>query len=79
MKTVNVHAAKTNFSRLLDEVAAGEDVIIAKAGSPVARLSRFEPTCRPDRRLGALEGIAVVPDDFDAPLPEDVLATFEGG
>ncbi len=79
MKTVNVHAAKTNFSRLLEEVAAGEDVVIARAGTPVARLSRFEPLRQPSRRLGALEGIAVVPDDFDEPLPDDLLAAFEGG
>ena len=79
MKTVNVHAAKTNFSRLLEDVAAGEDVVIAKAGTPVARLSRFEPLGQPHRRLGSLEGIAVIPDDFDDPLPDDLLAAFEGG
>lgn len=79
MKTVNVHAAKTNFSRLLEEVAAGEEVVIAKAGTPVARLSRFESPARPRRQLGSLEGIAVIPDDFDAPLPDDLLAAFEGG
>jgi prevent-host-death family protein len=79
VQTVNVHDAKTHFSRLLDQVAAGEEIIIAKAGKPVAKLVPL--TSRPDRpkrRLGALAGVAVVPPDFDAPLPEDVIDAFEG-
>ncbi len=79
MRTVNVHAAKTNFSRLLDEVAAGEEIVIAKAGTPVARLVSFHAAEeKPRRRLGSLAGIATIPADFDAPLPEDILAAFEG-
>jgi prevent-host-death family protein len=79
MQTVNVHAAKTNFSRLLDQAAAGEEIIIAKGGKPVAKLvpltSRDE---RPKRRLGALAGVAVIPPDFDAPLPDYMIDAFEG-
>ena len=79
MNTMNVHAAKTHLSRLLDEVAAGQDVVIARAGKPIARLVPFEPIQTPNRRvLGRLAGQLVVPDDFDAPLPEDVLDSFEG-
>jgi prevent-host-death family protein len=79
MRTVNVHAAKTHFSRLLDEVAGGEEIVIAKAGKPVAKLAPLTPQHdRPKRRLGALAGVAVVPADFDAPLPDHVIDTFEG-
>lgn len=78
MTTVNVHAAKTHFSSLLDRVAAGEEIVIAKAGKPVARLVGLTSDARPKRRLGSLAGRAVVPPDFDAPLPDDVLDAFEG-
>lgn len=78
MAIVNVHAAKTHFSSLLDRVAAGEEIVIAKAGKPVARLIPLTASDRPKRRLGSLAGRAVVPADFDAPLPDDVLALFEG-
>jgi prevent-host-death family protein len=79
MQTVNVHAAKTNFSRLVDEAAAGGEIIIATAGKPVARLVPLTPLGqRPKRRLGILAGIAVIPPDFGAPLPNDVLDAFEG-
>ncbi len=77
MQTVNVHAAKTHLSRLLEAVGAGEEVVIAKAGKPVARLVPIE-AATPRRRLGTLAGQFVVPDDFDAPLPPDVLDSFEG-
>lgn len=76
MPTFNLHAAKTQFSRLVDAAAAGEEIIIAKAGKPVARLM---PLAEPSkRRLGALAGVAVVPPDFDAPLPVSLIALFEG-
>jgi prevent-host-death family protein len=74
---VNVHEAKTHLSRLLEEVAAGAEVVIAKAGKPVARLVPIEPVTRP-KSLGLLRGRITVPDDFDAPLSPDVLAEFEG-
>ena len=79
MQTVNVHAAKTHFSKLVDRAAAGEEIIIAKAGKPVAKLVPLTPLHdRPKRRLGALAGVAVIPPDFDAPLPDDVIDIFEG-
>ena len=76
MTTVNIHQAKTHLSRLLAEVARGEEVIIARAGTPVARLTAFTAS-KPRRRLGRDQGLFEVPDDFDAPLPDDVLASFE--
>ncbi len=75
--TVNVHEAKTQLSRLIEAVEAGEEVIIARAGKPVARLMPLEAS-KPRRQLGLLAGRFTVPDDFDAPLPDDVLALFEG-
>ncbi len=76
MATVNVHQAKTHLSRLLRRVAAGEEIIIAKAGRPVARLVPFRER-RENRRLGTEKGRIVVADDFDAPLPPDLLSDFE--
>jgi prevent-host-death family protein len=79
MHTVNLHAAKTHFSRLVDEAAAGAEIIIAKAGKPVAKLVPLSPMeQRPKRKLGALAGLASVPADFDTPLPEALLGAFEG-
>jgi prevent-host-death family protein len=78
MTTVNLHAAKTHFSRLVDQAAAGEEIIIAKSGKPVAKLVPLGPQDRPKRVLGALAGKAVIPEDFDAPLPDDLLDLFEG-
>jgi prevent-host-death family protein len=72
---VNVHEAKTHLSRLLERVAAGEEVTIAKAGKPVARLIPAHAVER--RRLGFDEGRMTVPDDFNEPLPDDMLADFE--
>lgn len=77
MTTVNVHEAKTRLSQLLVAVEAGEEVVIARAGRPVARLVGLEPAA-PQRRLGLLAGRFTVPADFDAPLPDDVQALFEG-
>jgi prevent-host-death family protein len=77
MRTVNIHAAKTQFSRLVDAAAAGEEIIIAKSGKPVARLG---PLIRQKhkRKLGALAGKLRIPEDFDAPLPDEVVDAFEG-
>ncbi|HEY3598230.1 MAG TPA: type II toxin-antitoxin system Phd/YefM family antitoxin [Paraburkholderia sp.] len=77
MQTVNIHEAKTNFSRLVDAAAGGEEIIIAKAGKPAARLVPMEQT-KVSRRFGLLKGKIQIADDFDAPLPDDVIATFEG-
>ena len=67
MKTINVYAAKTQFSHLIDEAVAGKEVVIARAGRPVARLV---PVGQGKRRLGALAGKMKVPENFDAPLGE---------
>lgn len=76
-KTVNVHEAKTHFSKLLAKVERGHEVLIARAGKPVARLVPHE-VARPAPVFGADRGKFAVPKDFDAPLPDDVLAAFEG-
>jgi prevent-host-death family protein len=77
MTVVNVHAAKTNFSRLVDQAAAGAEIIIAKAGQPVAKLVPLSAPKREKRRLGLLAGRAIIPADFDAPLPDEVIDAFE--
>jgi len=74
---VNIHEAKTHFSRLLQRVAAGEEVTIAKAGIPVARLVPIEPKAG-KKTLGIDRGRIWVAEDFDAPLPDDILARFLG-
>ena len=74
---VNIHAAKSQLSRLLDAAVAGEEVIIAKAGKPIARLVPIEQK-KERRKLGTLAGQFHVPDDFDDPLPDDILDAFEG-
>jgi prevent-host-death family protein len=75
--TVNIHEAKTQLSRLVEEVEGGREIVIARAGRPVARLV---PLATPVRRkqLGLLRGKIRVSADFDAPLPDEVLAAFEG-
>jgi prevent-host-death family protein len=76
---VNIHEAKTHFSRLLQRVAAGEEVVIARAGVPVAKLVAVEPKKAKTRPLGMDEGTIWIADDFDAPLPDDLLKAFYGG
>ncbi len=76
-QTFNVREAKTHLSSLLQTVASGADVIIAKAGKPMARLSSIEES-RPQIRFGVLKGKVKVSDDFDAPLPDNILSEFEG-
>jgi prevent-host-death family protein len=76
-KAVNVHQAKTHLSRLLKRVAAGEEVIIARAGKPVARLVPMSDQA-PPRRPGGWEGKVWIAEDFDAPLPPDLVAAFGG-
>lgn len=75
MGIYNVHDARTHLSRLLDRVAEGEEVIIAKSGRPVAKLVRvaFEP-----RKPGRLKGRIRIGPDFDEPLPEEILTAFRG-
>ena len=76
-KLVNVHEAKTHLSKLLEDVAKGEEVTIAKAGTPVARLVPASGGT-PRRVPGFLRGKIRIADDFDAPLPDDIQAAFEG-
>jgi len=77
MRTVNIHAAKTQLSRLVEAAAAGEEIIIAKSGKPMARLGPLAGL-QQKRRLGILAGKLRVPEDFDAPLPERGIEAFEG-
>lgn len=76
VRTYNVHEAKTHLSKLLERTADGEEIIIARAGVPVARLV---PIVAPpaERPLGSEQGLVHIADDFDAPLPADLLDAFE--
>ncbi|WP_250537052.1 type II toxin-antitoxin system prevent-host-death family antitoxin [Caballeronia sp. AZ10_KS36] len=76
MQTVNIHEAKSQLSRLIEAAVSGEEVVIAKAGTPVVRLVSVEQ--KPKLRLGLMKGKIKIADDFDAPLADEVLATFEG-
>ena len=76
--TVNIHEAKTHLSRLLARVAKGEEVIIARAGKPLARLIPIERPRTVGDAFDVYKGQVWIAPDFDAPLPEDVLADFEG-
>jgi prevent-host-death family protein len=76
MQIINVHEAKTHLSRILDEVAAGEEIILAKAGKPLARLSPFVPE-KSKIKFGLAKGKAWIADDFDAPLPDELQALFD--
>jgi prevent-host-death family protein len=74
----NIHDAKTNLSRIVDDVAAGAEVIIAKAGKPMARLVPIDLPMKA-KKLGLLKGKIKVAEDFNAPLDDETLARFEGG
>lgn len=78
MHTVNIHAAKIQLSRLVDQAGAGEEIVIARAGVPVAKPVPLNRS-RAKRVLGLLAGRLHGPEDFDAPLPEEVLRSFENG
>lgn len=76
--TVNIHDAKTRLSQLIERVEAGEEIVIARAGRPVARLTPLKARLGP-RRLGRLDGRFRIPDDFNSPLPDDLFEAFLGG
>jgi prevent-host-death family protein len=73
-QVVNIHEAKTHFSRLVERAEAGEEFVIARAGAPVARLGPLPP--RGDREPGGAEGMITMRDDFDEPLPDELLRAF---
>lgn len=77
MVTVNVHEAKTHLSRLLAEAEAGEDVVIARNGKPVAKLVPYAPKGKP--QFGTLKGKIKIDERFFEPLPEEELKLWEGG
>lgn len=77
METVNIDDARIHLSRLVDKAASGEDVVVCRHGKPLVRITRLEPSKR-RIKFGLLEGKLTVPADFDAPLPDEVLAAFEG-
>jgi prevent-host-death family protein len=74
---INVYAAKTNLSRLLDRAAGGEEIVITRNGRPVAKLVAATATSKP-RQLGTLKGQIRIKKGFDAALPDNVLDAFEG-
>ncbi len=76
MRVVNIHEAKTHFSKLIDSVLHGHEVLIAMAGKPVAKLGPIEK--KPQRKPGSLKGKIKISKDFDAPLPDEILEDFEG-
>ena len=77
MTIINIHQAKTHFSKLVDAVMLGEEIIIAKAGKPAVKLVPISAP-KPQRKPGALKGKIKIAKDFDAPLPDDILDAFEG-
>jgi prevent-host-death family protein len=77
VETVNIYEAKSKLSQLVAQAAAGEDVIIGRSGKPVARLTQIEEKKRVIR-FGLLKGKIKIAKDFDAPLPHEVIAAFEG-
>lgn len=77
MRQINIHEAKTHLSRLVEDAGRGDEIVIAKAGKPMARLVGIEDARAP-RLRGLLKGRIRIADDFDAPLPADILDSFEG-
>lgn len=78
-EVIPMHQAKSTLSQLVQRAAAGETVLIGPNGHAIAKLTSLDAPTPPKRRIGILKGKLVVPEDFDAPLPEDVLADFVGG
>jgi prevent-host-death family protein len=77
MEAVNIYDAKTRFSQLVDKAAAGEDVIVSRNGKPLVRITRLD-SARRQIQFGILEGKIIIAPDFDSPLPDEVIAGFEG-
>lgn len=77
METVNIYEAKTKLSQLVDKAAAGEDVVVSRNGKPLVRITRLDAGKR-RIRFGVLKGRIRIPKNFDEPLPDAVLADFQG-
>ncbi len=77
MEAVNLYDAKTRLSQLVDKAASGEDVVVSRNGKPLVRITRLDGAKR-NIKFGVLKGKVKIAADFDAPLPADVLAGFEG-
>ena len=77
MRTVSLHEAQTHFSRLLEEVSKGKEIVIAKSGKPMAKLTGFTPA-KPVRKPGFLQGKIKIAENFDAHLTDDMLNAIEG-
>ncbi|MBR7800904.1 type II toxin-antitoxin system Phd/YefM family antitoxin [Undibacterium fentianense] len=77
MQIINIHDAKTQFSKLVEAVSQGDEIVIARAGTPAARLVPIATT-KTVRQPGALKGKLQIADDFDAPLPSELQSAFEG-
>jgi prevent-host-death family protein len=78
VKPVNIYDAKTRFSELVDKAAAGDEVIVSRNGKPLVRITRLEGGQKQRIKFGTLKGKIKLSADFDAPLPDEVLAGFEG-
>lgn len=79
MKQINIYEAKSHLSRLVDLASRGESFVIAKSGTPLARLVPLGEGQPTGVRFGLMKGEIEIADDFDAPLPEEVIEAFEGG
>ena len=79
MQTINIHKAKTQLSRLIDQAVKGDSFIIAKAGKPLAKVTRLDaPSAEHVKRLGFMEGQIAIPDDFDRMGSEEIKLLFGG-
>jgi antitoxin (DNA-binding transcriptional repressor) of toxin-antitoxin stability system len=77
VRTIEVDVAQADLARLVEDVAGGEEIVLAIAGKPLARLVAFEPRRKP-REPGLLKGKIWIAEDFDDPLPEEIMAAFRG-
>ena len=78
MKPINIYDAKTRFSELVDKAVAGDEVVVSRNGKPLVRITRLEGGQKVRIKFGTLKGKIKLSADFDAPLPDEVLAGFEG-
>lgn len=78
MHQVNIHDAKTNLSRLIEQAVNGQPFVIAKAGKPMVTVTAYMPARDPARRTGFLQGMIEVPDDFDSMGADEIESLFEG-